>query len=93
MQFDYHSQLETHRHKMELLLQEKNVALLNCEEDTKKSILQLMERIRSIRTHRCICEEALKIKEQSAENEKQILAEFKKRQVEIEVIRNLALLS
>lgn len=28
-----------HRHKMRLLVQEKNVTLQNCEEDTKKSTL------------------------------------------------------
>lgn len=93
LQFDYHSQLEIHRHKMELLLQEKNVTLHNCEEDTKTSILQMMERIRCIRTYRAICEEAVKIKELATENEKLIVKQFEKRQTEVEVIKNLALLS
>lgn len=52
-----------------------------------------MERIRSIRTYRRICEEALKIKEQATGNEKLIEAQFKKRQTEVDAITNLALLS
>jgi hypothetical protein len=49
MQFEYNNTLEIHRHKMELLLQEKKVNLHNSEEDTRKYLVKVLDSVRNIK--------------------------------------------
>jgi hypothetical protein len=93
LQFEYHNILERHRHKMDLLLQEKKVAMSNCEEDTKKYLLKILGHIREVKQFRMIVKEFERRRSEFENNEKDIFKAFRRRNEEISVIMDISLLN
>lgn len=92
MQFAYHNALETHRHKMQLLLQEKKVTLHNCEEETKKFLMRILENVRATKVCRKTIETMEKARELAQQNEAEVTHAFRRRQIEIKVVSDFLLL-
>ena len=86
MQFEYHNTLEIHRHKMELLLQEKKVTLHNSEEDSKKYLVRILESVRTIKVIRKTLTSIEQATQINQANEIQVMQAFMKRQVQLRVV-------
>ena len=91
--FDYNNKLDIHRHKMDLLLQEKKVSQANSEEDTKKIMVKMLSHLRSIKVLRKDVEELDQTKKFHGLKENEIIKAFINRKKETEVVYNLILLN
>lgn len=92
MQFAYHNSLEIHRHKMQLLLQEKKVTLHNCEEETKKFVMRTLDCVRATKILRKTLTTLEQARELAQLNEAEVTQAFRKRQVELKVVSDFLLL-
>ena len=78
---------------MELLLQEKKVSHHNCEEDTKKYLVKILDHVRSIKCLRETIQSIEKAKAIIHDREQAVFKAFQNRSDEIQVISDFSLLN